>query len=117
MIDAESTPLLRVRDLQVEFKGRRRGSGIKAVDGVSFDVEEGETLGLVGESGCGKSTTGRAIMRKFDLREGAVNFRGEDISGLSGSDLKRMRRDLQLVFQDPYGSLNPRMSVLNIVAE
>lgn len=116
MTDVLAEPLLRVRDLKVEFKSSR-GKSVKAVDKVSLELAAGETLGLVGESGSGKSTTGRAILRKFALDRGTVEFQGDDISDLRGAQLQRMRRNMQLVFQDPYSSLSPRMSVFDIIAE
>jgi oligopeptide/dipeptide ABC transporter ATP-binding protein len=111
-----SAPLLRVQALTKYFPIRsgilQRVTGqVKAVDGVSFDVAEGETLALVGESGCGKTTTGRALLRLIEPTSGAVTFRGIDLLALKGEALRRMRRHLQIVFQDPYGSLNPRMTV------
>jgi oligopeptide transport system ATP-binding protein len=90
---------------------------VKAVDGVSFDIREGETLGLVGESGCGKTTTARVILRLEPATSGAVYFEGEDILRLSGRRLREKRRRMQIIFQDPYSSLNPRMTVEEIVAE
>jgi oligopeptide/dipeptide ABC transporter ATP-binding protein len=119
----ESEPLLRVEDLAVHYPAGRAGFWggerlfAKAVDGVTFDVRPGETLGLVGESGSGKSTTGRAILRRVPATRGRITFDGQDITELQGESLRRLRRDMQLVFQDPYGSLNPRMRVLDIVAE
>ena len=114
--------LLSVRDLRVHFPVRRgllqRQVGtVKAVDGVSFDVARGTTLGLVGESGCGKSTTGRAILRLVPATSGSVRLGDVDVLGLSGPDLRKARRRMQMIFQDPYASLNPRMTVLDIVAE
>ncbi len=115
--------LLRVEGLAVHYPAGRAGFWggeklfVKAVDGVSFDVRPGETLGLVGESGSGKSTTGRAILRRVPITRGKITFDGQDITHMKGEELRRMRRDMQLVFQDPYGSLNPRMRVLDIVAE
>jgi oligopeptide/dipeptide ABC transporter ATP-binding protein len=111
-----------VRDLAVHFPVRRgfwqrRVGTVRAVDGVSFDVEAGTTLGLVGESGCGKSTTGRAILRLVDATAGQVEVRGRDVLGLRGGALREARRDMQMVFQDPYASLNPRMTVFDILAE
>ncbi|MFF3838124.1 ABC transporter ATP-binding protein [Streptomyces sp. NPDC001930] len=111
-------PLLRVRDLTVTFPGRRRGSApIRAVDGIGFDLAAGETLGLVGESGCGKSTTGRTIVRLLEPTAGSVSYEGRDISHLSQRALKPLRRDLQMVFQDPHSSLNPRQTVARIIAD
>jgi len=115
-------PLLQVRDLKVHFAVRRgllqRTVGtIKAVDGVSFDVAKGTTLGLVGESGCGKSTTGRALLRLVPPTSGSVRLGGIDLGALSAGDLRKQRRRMQMIFQDPYASLNPRMTILDIVAE
>ncbi|WP_406055267.1 ATP-binding cassette domain-containing protein [Streptomyces sp. NBC_01077] len=111
-------PLLRVRDLTMTFPGRRRGSApVRAVDGIGFDVAAGETLGLVGESGCGKSTTGRTIVRLLEPTAGSVSYEGRDISHLSQRALKPLRRDLQMVFQDPHSSLNPRQTVARIIAD
>ncbi|GGL51491.1 ABC transporter ATP-binding protein [Halocalculus aciditolerans] len=96
---------------------RRDPDAVKAVDGVSFDVKEGETLGLVGESGCGKSTTGETVLRLREATGGSVTFRGEDITQLDGSDLKDFRRDANIVFQDPFSSLDPRMTAGQSIAE
>ncbi|WP_395359005.1 ABC transporter ATP-binding protein [Streptomyces sp. YH02] len=113
-----AAPLLRVRDLTVTFPGRRRGSApVRAVDGIGFDVAAGETLGLVGESGCGKSTTGRTIVRLLEPTAGSVSYEGRDISHLSQRALKPLRRDLQMVFQDPHSSLNPRQTVARIISD
>jgi len=117
-----SPPLLQVNDLKKHFPVRgglfsRRSGWVYAVDGVSFEVERGETLSLVGESGCGKSTVGRAILRLFDLTGGQVVLDGQRIADLSPSGLHRMRRRVQVVFQDPFSSLNPRMRVRDILAE
>ena len=108
--------LLRVEDLVVEFPaaGRLR---VQAVSGLSFDVREGETLGLVGESGCGKSSTGRAVMQLPRPTSGQVVFEGRDLTRLPRSECRRVRRRLQMVFQDPISSLNPRRRVRDIVAE
>ena len=115
-------PLLAVRDLVKHFPVRRglfgkRGATVRAVDGVSFDVMPGETLGLVGESGCGKTTTGRAVLRLVEPTSGAVSFGGTDVLALGAEPLRRLRRDMQIVFQDPFSSLNPRMTVGAIVRE
>ncbi|MFF0428814.1 ABC transporter ATP-binding protein [Streptomyces sp. NPDC004520] len=110
--------LLSVRDLTMTFPGRRaRSAPVRAVDGVSFDVAAGETLGLVGESGCGKSTTGRMIVRLLEPSAGSVSYDGRDISHLSQRQLKPLRRDLQMVFQDPHSSLNPRQTVARIISD
>ncbi|HVY62134.1 MAG TPA: ATP-binding cassette domain-containing protein [Planctomycetota bacterium] len=106
-----SGPLLEVRDLRVDY-GRFR-----AVDGVSFEVAAGETLGLVGESGSGKTTIGRAVLRLVEPAAGSIRFEGEDVLALRGAALRALRRRLQVVFQDPFGSLDPRMRVAAIVAE
>ncbi|MBA3890420.1 MAG: dipeptide ABC transporter ATP-binding protein [Gemmatimonadaceae bacterium] len=115
-------PLLRVTDLRKYFPVGtglfgRGGSSVKAVDGVSFDVLPGETLGLVGESGCGKSTTGRAILRLIEPTSGSVTFAGQSVLDLGSTALRQLRRQMQIIFQDPFSSLNPRMSVGAIVRE
>src|SRR5438034_5393584 len=116
-----SVPLLQVNELKKHFPVRgglfRRKAWVYAVDGVSFEVERGETLSLVGESGCGKSTVGRAILRLFDVTAGQVVLDGQRVDARSPDGLRRMRRRVQVVFQDPYSSLNPRMRVRNILAE
>jgi oligopeptide/dipeptide ABC transporter ATP-binding protein len=110
--------LLQVEDLTKEFGGGRRGAPpLRAVDGVSFEVRRGETFGVVGESGCGKSTLTRAILRLLEPTRGTVVFDGVDVGALDKAQLRRLRRRMQLVFQDPFGSLDPRMSALDIVAE
>ncbi len=117
-----AAPLLQVRDLQVHFPiraglMRRQVGAVRAVDGVSFELQAGETLGLVGESGCGKSTTGLAALRLLEPSGGSVHFEGVDLCGLPPRELRQMRRRMQMVFQDPHASLNPRMTVGSIVGE
>jgi oligopeptide transport system ATP-binding protein len=120
---SERETLVSVEDLQVHFPVRRgllvqrQVAAVRAVDGVSFAIARGETLGLVGESGCGKSTTGRAILNLTRPTAGRVLFAGEQVSALSGETLRRLRRRMQMIFQDPYSSLNPRMTVGDTVAE
>jgi ABC-type oligopeptide transport system ATPase subunit len=115
------TPLVQVRDLVKEFPARgglfHRGAGVRAVDEVSFTIAPGETFGLVGESGCGKTTTGRCLLRLIEPTSGDIRFKELDVRALSPRDLRRARRHFQIVFQDPYSSLNPRMRVGAIVEE
>jgi oligopeptide transport system ATP-binding protein len=114
--------ILEVKDLKMWFpiqRGvlQRHVADVKAVDGITFDVYRGETLGLVGESGCGKSTTARAILQLYKPTDGHVFFNGEDLTTLKADQLRHMRRQMQMIFQDPYASLNPRMTVGNIIGE
>ena len=120
--DVAGAPVIEVRDLRTHFPIRRgvfsRTVGqVKAVDGVSFDVREGKTLGLVGESGCGKTTVGRTILRLIPHTSGEVRYRGRDLLALGGRELRGLRRHMQIIFQDPVSSLNPRMTVGNIIGE
>lgn len=116
------TPLVEVKNLKKYFPKKRGLFGrektyVKAVDDVSFTIYKGETLGLVGESGCGKSTTGRMLMRLLDPTEGQILFEGKEISSLNDNQIRDMRKEFQMVFQDPYASLNPRMKVGDIISE
>ena len=121
-MSANNDVLLRVEDLMMHFPiysgvFQRQVGAVRAVDGVSFDVMRGETLGLVGESGCGKSTTGRAILQLYKPTGGDVHFEGKDLVKLKGEEMRQMRRKMQMIFQDPYASLNPRMTVGQLVGE
>lgn len=113
---SKSTPLVEVNDLR-KFFNLGRGNILKAVNDISFTIGRGETVGVVGESGCGKSTAGRTILRLYEPTSGGVNFDGKDIYKLRGSELKALRRNMQMIFQDPYASLNPRMTVTDIIGE
>ncbi len=117
-----SGPLLEVKDLRTWFPVRGGVWGkvrahVKAVDGVSFEVRKGETLGLVGESGCGKSTLGRSVLRLIEPTQGSIRFDGQELMGKPASQMRPLRRRMQLIFQDPYASLNPRMKVRELVGE
>ena len=122
---ADSNVLLRVEHLCKEFavdtgfiaKHSKNARSVHAVNDVSFEIKKGETFGLVGESGCGKSTTGRCIMRLTEPTSGHVYFEGKDVAGMNKKELKNLRRDMQFVFQDPYASLNPRMTIGEIISE
>ena len=119
---AEERKLLEVKNLKKYFPVkagilRKTVAYVKAVDGVSFHINEGETLGLVGESGCGKSTTGHTILRLLEATGGEVIFDGKDILSLNKREMREARKDMQIIFQDPYASLNPRMTIGEIIAE
>ena len=113
----ERTKLLNVSSLVKHFPVERSDDVLRAVDGVSFHIRSGETLGLVGESGCGKSTVGRCILRLYEPTGGRVVFENTDITHASSSEMRALRRDMQIIFQDPYSSLNPRLNILSIVSE
>jgi oligopeptide transport system ATP-binding protein len=122
-VQTASDVLVNVKGLKMYFPVtaglifQRKIADVKAVDGLDFEVKKGETLGLVGESGCGKSTTGRAILQLYKPTAGTVDFGGTELTKLNGNALRRMRRKMQMIFQDPYASLNPRMSVGSIIGE
>ena len=115
--DTVADELVRVRGLFKHFPVKASDDVVRAVDGVTFEILRGETLGLVGESGCGKSTVGRCLLRLIEPTRGEISFRGEDVLALPTNELRRLRREMQIIFQDPYASLNPRMKVRDIVAE
>jgi len=115
LVEVRNLP--KVFDLAASPFGSRRSGEVRAVDDVSFDIDEGETLGLVGESGSGKSTLGRLILRLIEPTSGAVVFNGIDLVTANASELRRLRRDMQIIFQDPFGSLDPRYRVEDVIAE
>ena len=110
-----SKPLLQVENLKKYF--RTKSGILHAVDDVSFTIDEGKTLGVVGESGCGKSTTGRAILRLTEPTSGKITFDGVDVNALNSEELRKMRTRMQIIFQDPFSSLNPRMTVSQAIEE
>lgn len=117
-----TTPLVETRNLQQYFPVRkgllqRTVAHVKAVDGVSLAIQPGETLGLVGESGCGKTTVGRTLLRLYEPTAGSIHFEGRDVTNLHGAELRALRRNMQIVFQDPFSSLNPRMTIRSIIEE
>ena len=122
-MSSNGSALIEVRDLVKHFPIKsgivlqRQVGAVRAVDGISFDVKAGETLGLVGESGCGKSTTARLILRLLDPTSGTISYKGQNIAGLGRAELTPIRREMQMIFQDPYSSLNPRMTVGSIIGE
>ncbi|MBV9241803.1 MAG: ATP-binding cassette domain-containing protein, partial [Acidobacteria bacterium] len=113
----DSSTLLEARSLVKYFPVEGSDDVVRAVDGVSFDIKAGETLGLVGESGCGKSTVGRCLLRLIEPTSGEVVFEGQNILHLPNKEMQRLRREMQIIFQDPYASLNPRMTIRSIVSE
>jgi oligopeptide/dipeptide ABC transporter, ATP-binding protein, C-terminal domain len=113
----ENSNLLEVRDLIKHFPVENSDDVVRAVDGISFEIFSGETLGLVGESGCGKSTVGRCLLRLHEPTSGQVLFEGKDLVGLPNREMQALRREMQIIFQDPYASLNPRLSIRSIISE
>lgn len=111
-----SAPLIEINQLR-KFFDLGGGDTLRAVNEITFSIQKGETVGVVGESGCGKSTAGRTIMRLYEPTSGGVTFEGQDIYKLKGAKLKALRRDMQMIFQDPYASLNPRMTIMDIIGE
>jgi oligopeptide/dipeptide ABC transporter ATP-binding protein len=116
-LKTKKTELVRVRNLVKHFAVDNSVDVVRAVDDVSFDIFAGETLGLVGESGCGKSTVGRTILRLIEPTSGEIWFEGRDITSIGKNDLRGVRREMQIIFQDPYASLNPRLNILSIISE
>src|SRR5437867_12950834 len=116
-ITSSHDTLVKVKDLVKHFPVEGTDDVVRAVDGVSFEIFAGETLGLVGESGCGKSTVGRCLLRLIEPTSGTINFLGRDVLSLDRKELRQLRREMQIIFQDPYASLNPRMKIGDIVGE
>src|SRR5947208_4851153 len=114
---SNNDPLVRVRNIVKHFPVEGTDDVWRAVDGVTFDIKSGETLGLVGESGCGKSTTGRCLLRLIEPTSGDVQFEGRDVTAMGKRELRELRRQMQIIFQDPNASLNPRMKIENIIGE
>ena len=121
--NGSAPPILEVSDLRMHFPVttgvvfRKTVGSVKAVDGVTFSIQPRETLGLVGESGCGKTTLGRCVLRFYKPTSGEMHFRGEDLTNIRGSRMRELRKEMQMVFQDPYSSLNPRMTAGQIIGE
>src|SRR4030095_14472769 len=116
-MDTNNNQLVKVRGLVKHFAVENSDDVVRAVDGVSFEIFSGETLGLVGESGCGKSTVGRCLLRFIEPTAVEIKFEGRDVLSLGKTEMRELRRQMQIVFQDPYASLNPRMKVGDIVGE
>ncbi|MET0753325.1 MAG: dipeptide ABC transporter ATP-binding protein [Pyrinomonadaceae bacterium] len=116
-VKTQKKEIVQVRNLVKHFPVENSDDVVQAIDGVSFDIFAGETLGLVGESGCGKSTVGRCILRLYEPTSGEVIFEGQNIIGMPNSEMQKLRREMQIIFQDPYASLNPRLNILSIVSE
>src|SRR6478672_9813716 len=114
---SQNSELLKVQNLVKHFLVENSDDVLRAVDGVTFDIREGETLGLVGESGCGKSTVGRCILRLYEPTAGQVIFEQKDITHASDAEMRGLRREMQVIFQDPYASLNPRLDIQSIISE
>ncbi len=116
MVNYDTAPLLQLKELKTHFK-LNGGAMLHAVDGINLDIYQGETIGVVGESGCGKSTLGRSILRLIEPTSGQILYKGEDVTRISQRKFQPLRRDLQIIFQDPYASIDPRKSVIEVIAE
>lgn len=121
-LDTEQPPLLEVKDLKQYFPVSKNILGkptkfLKAVDGVSFSLQKGKTLGIVGESGCGKTTMGRTVLRLYDVTGGEIWFKGQEVSKIKNREFNKLRPNMQMIFQDPYASLSPRLTVGEIIGE